>query len=205
MRSLQEKSTAIDFFMVYQFVKRLAKPFDETDAFELGLIDADGKRLRKAKTPEEKKAMTPFDRLTLNIKRIMTKFGLGSRLASFGAALLLLRESDNVNPRLLTDEKFLLDEINRCAKELDGTTMKTLTEIMEEVPANATGAAVAGTGSDPVHWSRKQPKIGPKGPNRKLWFDNAEKWLRERNKIQRTRLEKLMQAKEDSNAKLGKK
>ena len=113
MRSLQEKSTAIDFFMVYQFVKRLAKPFDETDAFELGLIDADGKRLKKAKTPEEKKAMTPFDRLTLNIKRIMTKFGLGSRLASFGAALLLLRESDNVNPRLLKDEKFLLDEINR--------------------------------------------------------------------------------------------
>ena len=34
-------------------------------------------------------------------------------------------------------------------------------------PANATGAAVAGTGDDPVHWSRRQPKIGIKGRNKK--------------------------------------
>mgnify|MGYP001379483156 CR=1 FL=1 len=196
MQQLNEKSTAIDFFMVYQFVKRIATPWEEMDAYKVGLIDDKGKKLRKAKTPEEKKAMTPFDRLTINIKRIFAKFGLGSRMASFGAALLLLKEQDNVNPRLLEDERYLLEQIYKNAELLEATTMKTLSELMEEGPANATGAAVAGTGDDKVHWSRKQPKIGPKGPNRKLWFDDANKWLRERNKLQQTRLEKMLAQKE---------
>jgi len=196
MQQLNEKSTAIDFFMVYQFVKRIATPWEEMDAFKVGLIDANGKKLKKAQSKEEKKAMTPFDRLTINIKRLFAKFGLGSRMASFGAALLLLKEQDNVNPRLLEDEYFLLKEIQKNTELLEATTMKTFTELMEDVPANASGAAVAGTGDDKVHWSRKQPKIGPKGPNRKLWFDDGAKWLRERNKLQRTRLEKMLAAKE---------
>jgi len=35
---------------------------------------------------------------------------------------------------------------------LEKTSMKKLRELFEEAPANATGAAVAGTGDDPVHW-----------------------------------------------------
>ena len=35
--------------------------------------------------------------------------------------------------------------------------------IKEDAPANATGAAVAGTGSDTVHWSKRQPKMGRHG------------------------------------------
>ena len=42
-------------------------------------------------------------------------------------------------------------------------TDKTYSDLMEEVPANATGAAVAGTGDDPVHWRpdarKKQMKM----------------------------------------------
>ena len=204
MQQLDEKSTAIDFFMVYQFVKRLATPWEEMDAFKVGLIDKDGKKLKKAQSKDEKKAMTPFDRLTINIKRILSKFGLGGRLASFGAALLLLKEQDNVNPRLLEDDYFLLKEIQKNTDLLEASTMKTLSELMEDVPANSTGAAVAGTGDDKVHWSKKQPKIGPKGPNRKLWFDNGEKWLRERNKLQRTRLEKMLAQRENNYARMGK-
>ena len=39
-----------DTYMIYQVLKRLTTPFDETKAFELGLIDKDGKLLKKAKT-----------------------------------------------------------------------------------------------------------------------------------------------------------
>ena len=39
-------SQVVDLYMVYQFVKRLATPFKETKAFELGLIDEKGKRLK---------------------------------------------------------------------------------------------------------------------------------------------------------------
>jgi len=40
----------VDIFLVYQFLKRLVTPFDKTDAYKLGLFDAAGKSLRKAKT-----------------------------------------------------------------------------------------------------------------------------------------------------------
>ena len=35
----------VDLFMVFQFVKRLATPFKEWDAYKLGIIDEDGKIL----------------------------------------------------------------------------------------------------------------------------------------------------------------
>ena len=43
-----------DTYMIYQVLKRLTTPFDETKAFELGLIDKDGKLLKKPKTTDEK-------------------------------------------------------------------------------------------------------------------------------------------------------
>ena len=39
----------VDLFLVYQFVKRLATPFEKWDAYELGIIDEDGNRLKKIK------------------------------------------------------------------------------------------------------------------------------------------------------------
>ena len=41
-------SQVMNLFLTYQFIKRLATPFDETEAFRLGLIDAKGKRLKYA-------------------------------------------------------------------------------------------------------------------------------------------------------------
>ena len=40
-------SKVVDLFLVYQFIKRLSTPFEETKAYELGLIDEKGKRLKK--------------------------------------------------------------------------------------------------------------------------------------------------------------
>jgi len=190
MKQLNEAS-AVDFIIVYQFIKRLSTPFSKTEAYKLGLIDADGKRLKKAESKDEKDAMTPFDRLIFNLKRLLTKVGLGSRMATVGAALLLLREytEDQID-----DEKFLEKELKESISMLKKNTTKTLKELLEDAPANVTGPAVAGTGDDPVHWSKKQPKIGPKGPNRKLFIYDANKWLREKNRAQQSRVEKMLMA-----------
>jgi hypothetical protein len=189
MKELNEAS-AVDFLIVYQFIKRLATPFEKTDAFELGLIDADGKRLKKAESKDEKNAMTPFDRLIFNLKRILTKFGLGGRLSTTAAALLLLRE---YTEEQIENEEFLIAELKESINMLNKKSFKTLKQLQEEL-ANVTGPAVAGTGDDPVHWSRKQPKIGLKGPNRKLFIFDANKWLREKNKAQISRVEKMIMA-----------
>ena len=34
---------AVDLFVLYKFIKAISTPFDETPAFELGLIDEKGK------------------------------------------------------------------------------------------------------------------------------------------------------------------
>ena len=75
-----------DTYLIYQVLKRLTTPFEDTKAFELGLIDKDGKLLKKPKNTKEKDAYTFFDRFIFNLKRILHKFGLKSKFASYGAA-----------------------------------------------------------------------------------------------------------------------
>ena len=45
-----------DLFYAFRFLKMLVTPFNKTKAFELGIVDQDGKVLKKSrelKTPEE--------------------------------------------------------------------------------------------------------------------------------------------------------
>ena len=74
----------------------LVTPFEKTQAFKRGIIDADGKVLRKFKTIKgiERKHYTMLHRFVFNLKRILKKVGLGSRLGSFGVALALLIKED---------------------------------------------------------------------------------------------------------------
>jgi len=138
-----------DLVLVYQFIKRLTTPFDETEAFKLGLIDADGKRIKKASSTEEKKAMTYFDRLIFNLKRLLAKIPGGqTKFGTYAAALFLLKES--ASPKETYTEEELAEALLENMEVLEeGKTFKAL---FEDAPANATGGAVAGTGSDQVHW-----------------------------------------------------
>ena len=142
----------VDLILVYQFLKRLTTPFDQTEAFKLGLIDKDGKKLKSAESREEKTAMGYFDRLVFNLKRLLEKVPGGkSRLASYAAALLLLRES--ANPKGQYTESELAEGLMENLDMLDKTSLKKLNEMLnEEAPANVTGTGVVGTGDDPVHW-----------------------------------------------------
>ena len=89
-------SRAIDLIITYRVVKMLVTPFEKFKAFELGIIDADGKVLKKFKQVKgsEKKHYTMLHRFVFNLKRILKKVGLGSRLGSFGVALALLIKED---------------------------------------------------------------------------------------------------------------
>ena len=52
-------SRTADLFYAFRFLKLLVSDWDKTDAYELGIIDAEGKILKKAKdrkTPQEKSA-----------------------------------------------------------------------------------------------------------------------------------------------------
>ena len=89
-------SRAIDLIITYRVVKMLITPFNKFKAFDLGIIDEKGKSLRKMKEVKgsEKKHYTMLHRFVFNLKRILQKVGLGSRLGSFAVALALLIKED---------------------------------------------------------------------------------------------------------------
>ena len=98
MAFLQE--AVIDTYITYKIISTLVKPWKEQDAYKLGIIDDNGKTLRKAKTlktTEEKNAYTILIRFIFNLKRILEKIPGGkSKFASYAAAaVLLLKEEEN--------------------------------------------------------------------------------------------------------------
>ena len=75
----------------------MVTPFEKQEAFKFGIIDEKGKVLRKYKTlklEKERKAYTLLHRFVFNLKRILQKVGLGSKLGSFAVALALLIKED---------------------------------------------------------------------------------------------------------------
>ena len=83
-----------DLFYTFRFLKILTTPFEKTDAFKLGIIDDKGKRNKKVLVDDDKKkkAYTSFHRLVFNVKRLMASVGAGGKIASYTAALFLLKE-----------------------------------------------------------------------------------------------------------------
>ncbi len=86
-------SKITDSYYAYKFIRAIVKPWDEWDAYELGIIDESGNLLRKPKTPQEREAYNTFDKLTANVKRVINKLPGGkTKLSSFAAAMYLLKE-----------------------------------------------------------------------------------------------------------------
>ena len=76
----------VDLFLVYQFNRRLATPFEKWEAYQLDIIDKDGKVLIKRKnfsTRAQKKAWGIYDIMIANLKKLLAKVpGGSSKLAS---------------------------------------------------------------------------------------------------------------------------
>lgn len=147
----------VDLFLVYQFIRRLVTPFTEWDAYKLGIIDDKGNVLIKKKNftkAEQSKAFGVFDRLVLNLKKLLAKVpGGSSRLASYAAALWLIKEHNYfTNESLLTEETTDEDIEKSLAEFYDRWVYYIISEAnvnrkLEEVPANSVGGgAIAGLG-----------------------------------------------------------
>jgi len=94
-----------DLFYAYRFIKLLTTSWDDTEAYKLGIVDEDGKVLRKAstlQTNDEKSAYTVFHRLVFNIKRLLNKLPFGkTKLASWATALFLIKEETGMSEEAL--------------------------------------------------------------------------------------------------------
>lgn len=137
-------SRALDTFIVYQFIRLLTMSWEETEAYKAGIVDVNGKTLRKAKTTEDKKAYTLFHRLVFNIKRLLSNLPGGqSKIATYAAALWLLKENNTnkMNDTQLLDEAFIdhflseSEEIEyvECIQILNNLDIHTKQNLLEEI------------------------------------------------------------------------
>ena len=86
-------SRGTDTFYAFRFLRLLTTPWEETGAFKAGLIDKDGKVLRKAELSADRDVYNIFHKLVFNVKRLMNKLPFGkTTIASYITALYLIKE-----------------------------------------------------------------------------------------------------------------
>ena len=140
---------AIDLFVTYRFIKLLVTPFDKTEAYKLGIIDAKGNRvmpppingIRQTKpeplrTSEEKNAYTILHKLVFNIKKIFDKVpGLRTRLGTYAAALFLLKDTfkESVDDPDVFEREFM-KYLKEQGYEIDDTIMEEVIGFGEVLP-----------------------------------------------------------------------
>ena len=140
---------AIDLFVTYRFIKLLVTPFDKTEAFKLGIIDAKGNRVmpppkngvRQTKpeplrTTEEKNAYTILHKLVFNIKKIFDKVpGLRTRQGTYAAALFLLKDTfkESVDDPDVFEKEFM-KYLKEQGYEIDDTIMEEVVGFGEVLP-----------------------------------------------------------------------
>ena len=150
----------VDLFLVYNMVKRLATPFNEWEAYKLGIIDERGNILKSRKdlrTIKERNAFGLYDLMILKLKRLVEKVPGGkTRLGSYAAALYLVKEGKLYNEE--TPDKILEEGFMRHY-----TTLSENNDInirFEEIVNTAGGGNVAGLPpDDPVVSKKSQKKL----------------------------------------------
>jgi len=102
----------LDLGVLYFISKKLITPFNKWKAFSLGIIDADGRTLRKnLKTSEEKDAWTYLDKFIRNLRITL---GNGLFLGLSLTTLLLI----DYKSKLMKEEKSSPeDSLFKCIKE----------------------------------------------------------------------------------------
>ena len=136
---------AIDLFVTYRFIKLLVTPFEKTDAYRLGIIDADGKRIlvpgttnkpTPLRTVEEKSAYTVLHKLVFNIKKIFAKVpGLRTKLGTYAAALFLLKDTfkESVDDPDVFEKEFM-KYLKEQGYEIDDTISEEVIGFGEVLP-----------------------------------------------------------------------
>ena len=110
---------AIDLFVTYRFLRLLTTPFEDTQAYKLGIIDANGNRIMQKRikkpvvelvTSEQKNSYTILHKLVFNIKKIFAKVpGLRTKVGTYAAALFLLKDTfkESVNDPDMFEKEFV--------------------------------------------------------------------------------------------------
>lgn len=149
----------VDGLIVLRILYLLVKPFTKYKAYQLGLIDDRGNRLKKAETSEEKKSDTMLFRLVWNLKRMIAMVpGGNSKIGTLAAAYLLVREAEDMDET--SAQKLVSEEFAPTVQSMETTDLGEFpafaAAILEDAGiGNVTGAPVST--DQPVVNVKKRP------------------------------------------------
>lgn len=161
-------SRFVDSLIAYRILRMLVIPFKDTDAYALGIIDERGKELKKMQdlnSVAEKDAYTILHRMIYRIKKIIEKVPIeNKKLASFAAALALIKENQEHEPIDLEHQFLLLveqgvdPEYTLQVEQFFSGKMLTFSQFYEEAPANNAAATPGVAGFTPETLGVKKKK-----------------------------------------------
>ena len=93
MLTMRLTESAVGTVTTFMIIKRLVQPWTSWDAFRLGIIDDEGRKLKDPVTSEERQAWTMFDRLMWKVLRLLQKFIGRSQLLHILTAAYLIKDS----------------------------------------------------------------------------------------------------------------
>lgn len=128
----------VDNLIAAKLIKMLVVPFEDMEAYKLGIIDKDGNRIRKPSTMEDERAYNLLTRLIINLKRIFLNKKTGNvSISDVRHAAFLLKEmdlsfDDYSDEELYEELESIIDTLDEC--EYDDTKYDFL---IEEVTTTA--------------------------------------------------------------------
>lgn len=124
-------SRSADTFYAFRFLRLLTTPWEETGAFKAGIIDKDGKQIKKPETSDDKSVYNYFHRLVFNVKRLLNKIPFGkTTIASYLTALYLIKEETGLHDTAL---KIILEEtLGLHFDELDDIIVEDINQVLPE-------------------------------------------------------------------------
>jgi len=176
----------VDSLIALRILNLLVTPFENTPAYKMGIIDKNGKELKKMyqlNTVELRDAYTLLHRLVYRLKKIIQKVPIeNKKLVSLAAAYALIRESLDENKEPLDleiryinkIEEDLTEEIVFVEKTLNEDKMFTFKQFTEEMGAGALGGVpvnnigtpgIAGSPPDDPPVSKRAQKKYTKNKN----------------------------------------
>jgi len=161
----------VDSIIAYRILKMLVVPFENTDAFKQGIIDKNGKELKKMSdlnTVAERDAYTILHRLVFRLKRIINKVPIeNKKLLNIAAAYSLIKEHYHADKEPINLEEQFFDRMKLDLSNetvliesfFDNKTTLTFRQFAEDAPANSAGSpGVAGFTPDSMGVSVKAQK-----------------------------------------------
>lgn len=134
----------VDLYIVYRILRLLTTPFDQWPAYKAGVIDGEGNIIlppKERRTQAQMESLTTFDVMILNLKKLIMKLPFGkTKLASYAAALFLIKEEKNLTPDTVV-ERF-------------SEYMSNHQNLTEEIANNVGSGNIAGTTGDPPKGSK---------------------------------------------------